>query len=370
MSVINVTYQEKIRIESYYSVLNEIADFWSRLSCKLSVDLACKKMKRNQLKKKYISEHGILARQFNSMYCYISGLIDSRIELMNDEISDKKMRLEFLSKDIQRLTSESKEIGLTLKDLKQSDTHFKDLVKEKKQLERNIHYKKRKLDNLQHKLIKLENDLDDGIIRVCFGTKKLFKKQFKPSGLSHSEWKQEWVNARNHMFFCIGSKDEVNGNQNCRYSGDELKLRIPRCLEEKYGQYLTIKDIDFNYGNEMMEKVTQHYGYRVNKGFKIEKIYQVVSYRFIRKRDIWYVHASLEYEAPKEVTSPFVGELGIDFNVNHLNCYHVDRYGNPINHFTLKYEMYSKSSNQIKDMLNKVAVDITNYAEINGLMVV
>ncbi|WP_240840438.1 hypothetical protein [Acidaminobacter sp. JC074] len=32
--------------------------------------------------------------------------------------------------------------------------------------------------------------------------------------------------------------------------------------------------------------------------------------------------------------------------------------------------MYSKSSNQIKDMLNKVAVDITNYAEINGLMVV
>ncbi|MCH4888162.1 hypothetical protein EZV73_11295 [Acidaminobacter sp. JC074] len=213
-------------------------------------------MKRNQLKKKYISEYGILARPFNSMYCHISGLIDSRIELMNDEISDKKMRLEFLTKDIQRLTSDSKEIGLTLKYLKQSDTHFKDLVKEKKQLERNIHYKKRKLGNIQHKLMKLENDLDNGIIRVCFGTKKLFKKQFKPCGLSHSEWKQEWGNARNHMFFCIGSKDEVNGNQNCRYSGDELKLRIPRCLEKKYGQYLTIKDVDFNYGNEMMEKVT------------------------------------------------------------------------------------------------------------------
>src|SRR5271167_1775885 len=53
------------------------------------------------------------------------------------------------------------------------------------------HQKKRRLYHLKSRLKKLENDRQNGKIRLCFGSKKLFNSQYHLSsnGLkSHEEW--------------------------------------------------------------------------------------------------------------------------------------------------------------------------------------
>lgn len=38
--------------------------------------------------------------------------------------------------------------------------------------------------------------------------------------------------------FVVGSKDETLGNQVCQWDGNNLKFRVPSCLERKYGKYV------------------------------------------------------------------------------------------------------------------------------------
>jgi len=39
--------------------------------------------------------------------------------------------------------------------------------------------------------------------------------------------------------FIVGSSDETLGNQVCQWDGDNLKFRVPACLEAKYGKYVS-----------------------------------------------------------------------------------------------------------------------------------
>ncbi|NEN98222.1 MAG: hypothetical protein F6K50_22705 [Moorea sp. SIO3I7] len=48
--------------------------------------------------------------------------------------------------------------------------------------------------------------------------------------------------------FVVGSKDETWGNQVCQWDGETIRFRVPKCLESKYGQYVSavIGDFDRN----------------------------------------------------------------------------------------------------------------------------
>jgi len=363
------TFQDKIRNKSYNQVLDTIAEYLSMISRKLFVDIAYKKKSRKVLKKEYIREYDILARQFNSIYSQVQGLIDSRLALLEVKITDKLLRIDNLTYKISSLEEEVLGLSHFLNSTNQKHPDFRKTVSEKKKKKSKIHHKKRKRQAFLHQLTRLEEDLRDKRPRVCFGTKKLFSKQFK--GVNHEAWLKEWRLSRSHMFFLIGSKDERHGNQNCQFDGKSIRLRIPPKIQKDLGiRDILIEDIDFNYGHDIICKCACHYGYKLNKSYREEKVYQSISYRFIRKLGTWYIHASVQVERPKEITSPYVGALGVDFNVNHVNIYHIDRYGNPIEHQTLKYEIYSKSTNQLTDLLEQVAGQITDFAIENGLMVV
>ena len=67
------------------------------------------------------------------------------------------------------------------------------------------------LRNLQQKLEKLRADEKANLIRICFGSKKLFHKQFylKENGYaSLEEWKKDWKEARSAQFLVVGLKDK------------------------------------------------------------------------------------------------------------------------------------------------------------------
>jgi hypothetical protein len=45
--------------------------------------------------------------------------------------------------------------------------------------------------------------------------------------------------------FIVGSKDESYGNQICQWDGNNLRFRVPSCLESKFGKYVESKIGDF-----------------------------------------------------------------------------------------------------------------------------
>ena len=80
------------------------------------------------------------------------------------------------------------------------------------------HGKRRRLANLKFRLAGLEADLAAGRVRLCFGSKKLWRKQhhLEQNGYaSHEEWQQDWRDVRSNEFFVLGSRDETAGCQLC-----------------------------------------------------------------------------------------------------------------------------------------------------------
>ena len=53
-----------------------------------------------------------------------------------------------------------------------------------------------------------------GRVRLCFGSKKLWRKQYdlKANGYASREaWLEEWRDVRSDEFFVLGSRDETSG---------------------------------------------------------------------------------------------------------------------------------------------------------------
>ena len=121
-----------------------------------------------------------------------------------------------------------------------------------------MHQKKRRLADLKRRLGVLESDIASGKVRLCFGSKKLWRKQrhLEVNGyVSHAEWLSDWRDARGDEFFMLGSRDETGGCQLCVATlADDgtltLRLRLPDCLAGEHGKYLTISGVRFAHGQE------------------------------------------------------------------------------------------------------------------------
>ena len=94
--------------------------------------------------------------------------------------------------------------------------------------------------NLKHRLRNVSADTDAGRLRLCFGSKKLWRSQYhlEANGYrSHTEWLADWRDARSNEFFVLGSRDETAGCQLCvAIVADDgsltLRLRLPDCLAQ------------------------------------------------------------------------------------------------------------------------------------------
>ena len=229
-----------------------------------------------------------------------------------------------------------------------------------------LHHKKRRLRNLTHKLNKLLADKDRGIIRLCFGAKKLFKAQHylqENRYSDHSQWLKAWRGARNSQFFALGSKDESFGNQNCTYDlQNTLKLRVTGRYINRYGKHITLDNITFPYGQEQLDKA-KHFKIVYDRKGRKRKEFKAVSYRFFRKKDRWYIAASLEPEYPKTKTSTQNGIIALDLNAGFITAVELDRFGNPLNETNYPVQVYSRSSDQVEAALGDAIKAIVELAE-------
>ena len=336
----NITIHTKLETSEFQSkALSSVANLYGLVKRKLYAESISQKSKPISFKKEFMKQFGITARQFNAVRIDLGGIIDSRRELQKLEVIQLSNRLISIKKKIKWYNEK----------LKKTED-----IGKKNWLKNVVHQKKRRYFNIELQLRQLKADINNDKINICFGGKKLFKKQFnlqENGWTSHAEWKEEWTRKRNSSFFCVGSKDESYGNQSCQLKPDgSLKIRVPHQLVEEFGKHIIVSNVNFKYRQELLQEVKN------NK--------QALAHRLILKDGSWYLHTSFDYTPKKRISLPpkEIGAIGIDFNATNVATAEIDRHGNLVATKTYETNVASKRKDQTLAIYGDCCKDIVNHA--------
>ena len=248
-----------------------------------------------------------------------------------------------------------------------------------------LHQKKRRFANLKAKLEKQDSDIESGRIKLCFGSRRLWRKQhaLEANGYSnHCEWLKDWQTARSDEFFVLGSRDETSGCQLCVATVDDdgsliLRLRLPDALAEEQGKYLVIPGVRFRYGHEQvlaaLDSNAEYAGYRREHGEKLARhsgLGQAVSYRFKRDGKGWRVFVTTNMMDVPVVTDQRRGAIGVDLNADHLAVSETDGDGNWLRSWRVPLVTYGKSQRQAEALIGDAVASVVAYARDAGKPIV
>ena len=358
------TYQT--RISDYGSVNRSVGDaaldayaaLYGLVQRKLFADVAAGRSAAS-LKSAYLKRHGIPARMFNAIRVSLDGKSASVREQQKLRVGDLQRRIA----RAERQVSDAAEHG---------------------RLDQ-VHQKKRRLANLRHRLSALEADIAAGRVRLCFGSKRLWRKQhnLETNGYaSHEEWLRDWRDARSNEFFVLGSRDETAGCQLCVATvADDgtltLRLRMPDCLAGQHDKYVVIEGVWFAYGHEQVLAALQsnadYAAYRQEHGEKRAReteLGQAISYRFKRDEKGWRVFVTTNMMGVPVVTDQRLGAIGVDLNADHLAVAETDASGNCLNAWRVPLATYGKSNRQAEALIGDAVASVVACAEEAGKPIV
>ena len=360
------TCRTKIKDRTPYPYFEAMGSMFGHLERKLFVDIYVRDEPVKKAKKRYIKEYGITARQFNSLYNSLAGKVESVKENHKYLAHDLEGRIASTEKAIKKKEKERDKILKSLKKIKPRTEKWQKKIDKLKKVKFFLHHKKRRLRNLRQRLENLRKDMEQGTVRICFGTRKLFKAQhnLEANGFKdRAEWLTAWREARSSSFFILGSKDETCGNQTCTYSTDNtLRIRVANKFVKQFGKYIRLTGVVFPYGQEHLDRARTVR--RIVKGRK--EYTAAISYRFLRKGNYWYVHATTELEGPPLKTSRWLGAVGVDLNDGFLQAGEIDRFGNPLKEFKIPAPMRDRSKDQVKAALGEAVKKAVLYAKEKG----
>ena len=346
----NLSFTYQTRISGKEDALSAYAELFGVLQRRLFADV-CSGNPTASLKSDYIRRYGIPARMFNAIRVTLEGRMSAASE----------------SQKLHRQTLE----GLIVRAEKQLGALVGRSTPQK------LHQKRRRLANLKYRLRNVSADTDSGRLRLCFGSKKLWRSQYhlEANGYeSHAEWLDDWRDTRGNEFFVLGSRDETSGCQLCVAAiADDgsftLRLRMPDCLAQEYGKYVVIENVRFAYGHEhIMAALQSNMGYRTHHGLHGEKaaratdLGQAISYRFKRDARGWRVFATTRMVKAPVLTDRSLGAIGVDLNADHMAVTETDRSGSFVNTFSVPLVTYGKSAHQAEALIGDAVARVVEYA--------
>ena len=332
------------------AALSAYGELYGRVQRKLFAEVAAGRSAK-ALKSEYLKRYRIPARMYNGVRVSLEGKVSSVKE-------QQKLRVDSLGRRIaraQRQVADAAERGRWDQ----------------------VHQKRRRLNNLQSRLTVLEADIEAGRVRLCFGSKRRWRKQhhLEQNGYgSHAEWLRDWREARSDEFFVLGSRDETGGCQLCVAAvADDgtltLRLRMPDCLAPQHGKYLTIEGVRFAYGHEQvlvaLDSNAEYGRYRRQHGEQAARataLGQAISYRFKRDQKGWRVFATTQMMDVPVVTDQRRGAVGVDLNADHLAVGETDASGNYVNAFSVPLVTYGKARHQAEAIIGDAVASVVAYA--------
>ena len=316
------TIRAKLKDPSFDLILDQMGEHLGRARRKFFVKYGVLGERLSDLKRDFIAQEKITARQFNSIASEVKALLASYKDRKKDLMLRTQKKIKKLKEKIKKTKSPSK-----------------------------IHQFKRQLTDCTFKLKRSKEELR--CPAICFGSKKLFQKQFhlKENGYrSLEEWKKDWKAARDSGFFLIGSKDESFGNQSCQLMPGNLKLRLTHAIAQKEGREWIQIPVEFTYQKD-----------RLTHALSTQ---QALNYRFVKNENgFWYVHLTFEIQQEHCVSDSNYGALGIDLNPSCIAVTEIDFYGNHKSSWQISTQLRGKSSEQIQAILGDEVARLVSFAK-------
>jgi len=138
---------------------------------------------------------------------------------------------------------------------------------------------------------------------------------------------------------------------------------------ERYGKYLGIANVNFQYGKEVIfASLACCESRRIlskanDDGYK--DYGRAISYRFKRDRIGWLLLVSTTLAEPTWVTRENIGAIGVDVNADHLAAAETDRFGNVIKSKVIPLNCYGKDSNQSKALIGDAIAGLVQWSMIS-----
>jgi len=352
------TYQTRVQVNDFQGqFLKNTAQYFSKIEHALFADFQRGK-NIQKLKSVYLQKYQITARQFNAIRISLEGKIRSIQELRNENLSVIKCKIQKIKKSIRRIKNNSHRI---------------------KNANRILHQKNRALIIQEHRQKQLKSQLKQKKVGLCFGSKKLFRRQFnlEANGYSsHEDWGKDWKQARESQFFLIGSKDETMGNQSCvgTINADstlDLRIRVPDYLSKIYGKYVVLNNVPLHYGKEdilsalsenSIRRQLSSSSARKENGDTFKQYGTAVNYRFLLDEKGWSIFITVDKPTIGIKTDRRLGAIGVDINSNHLAVTEIDSKGNYIHSFDIALNLYGKSQGQALALIGDAVAKLANYA--------
>lgn len=282
------------------------------------------------------NKYGITA---NSIILGATGRYNAIKELTKYELQQTKSKLSYLvDKVIPNLECKRQEYVETL-----NKGVSINLVKYRN-LKLKLFSKKVKANKLRQRIQNLEWQLSTGKFRICFGSKRLLKTNYK-----------KFVDKRDSQLYYIGAKAEPACNQ-------MLQLRF----SPKLNQFLFQLRKDF--GGYKGIRGSYVYG-RVYFNPHKKKILNILStgssplsYRFIKRDGRWYLYCTFEIvvEDHQFVTTDSYGTVGLDFNKGFITLSETNKYGHLVSTDFFPYRF--KSGYATKTDLEYIVNKVVSYA--------
>lgn len=320
------------------SLLDAYAALYGKAERSLFAELAAGKKAKNDLKREYQLRFGITARQFNAIRIGLEGKVRSIQECRPDLIKELGQRVTRAKTVITKLRAIA--TGSPEQCAKRANK---------------IHQKMRRLSNLEHRRASMLQDQKTGKVRLCFGSKKLFREQFtlQENGYaSHADWQADWRAARAGEFMLVGSKDETAGNQSCQLrttpnGGLALKLRLPNAIGKTLDLPLTLPHGQ----SHILDALTLN---------------QALTYRFVRDAQGWRLFISADITERRRISSRQAGAIGVDINADHLAIAELERHGNIIDAQRIPLCTYGKTPAQAMALIGDACKPIIERAKQSG----
>lgn len=299
------------------------------------------------------TKYTILKRTANSIMYEVEGRVKSLKALKEYE----KRQLEY---KIGSLENKRNKLSYAINNIKPKVRVNKATEKQLKKYRENkryLYYINQKLNKKKMKLKQLSYELENNILKICFGTKKLYDSQYRlnDNGFrSHKGWYNTFVKNRDKNIYYMGSKDETKGNQLFQITYNEttddfyIKLR----KENKYTE-----------DSKYIEGICNFkYQRKYLKNMLIEGIYPL-TYRVKRVGTKWYLQVviTIRNEVNTCLTRSTNGVLGLDYNKGFIELCEINKEGNIVN---LKHiKMYHKGCNiKAINEIRQVVSQVCNYA--------
>lgn len=286
-------------------------------------------------------EYKVTKRTANSIIRDVKGRISAIKEL-------KKFELKIIIQKIEHLETvviPELEEKLANNILKINSGKSVDLVKHRN-LRRSIVAKKSKLNRLKQRKSNIEYQLETEKFKLCFGTKKLAKKD-----------KEQFIAQRDSNMHYIGCKSEPARNQNFKLSynkkNNQFKVRIRKDFRD------TTSD-KYIYGQVYF----RHHKNKLVKFLKTGN--SPLSYKIIKRNDRYYLYCTFEIQYNKEefLTRNSYGTIGLDFNKGFVAISETNECGHLINTDVIHYRF--KQGNKTKTDFEKIANILVDLALKSG----